>query len=143
MTKPASRTSATRPTPATPLASPPATLRLAAAAHLLQAVGMLVATGFSAAATISGKSYETSSGIALTVLAFIGVLALAAVAYGIAKARPWSRTPAVMCQFFVILAGVLLVDGHRYYWGVPTLILAAAALAALFAPPSLKALNRT
>jgi hypothetical protein len=152
MTKSASRTSAARPAakrapaakaaPAAQPAARPATLRLAAGAHLVEAVGMIVATGFSAAATASGKSYETSSGIALTTLAFIGALALAAVAVGIARAKPWSRTPAVMCQFFVVVAGILLLDGHRYYWGIPALILVAAALAGLFAPPSLKALNR-
>src|SRR5271154_4676307 len=137
MTKPASRTSAA-PAPA----PGPATLRLAAGVHLVEAVGMIVATGFSAAATASGKSYETSSGIALTTLAFIGALALAAVAVGIAGAKPWSRTPAVMCQFFVVIAGGLLLDGHRYYWGIPALLLVAAALAGLFAPASIKALNR-
>jgi hypothetical protein len=103
---------------------------------------MIVATGFSAAATIDGKSYETSSGIALTVLAFLGALALAAIAVGIANAKSWSRTPALMCQFFVIVGGVLLIDGHRYYWGIPALLLAAAALAGLFVPASYKALNR-
>jgi hypothetical protein len=166
MTKPASRTSAARPAakpasaktasakpraakpasapqPAATLAARPATLRLAAAAHLVEAIGMVVATGFSAAATASGKSYETSSGIALTTLAFIGALAFAAVAAGIARAKPWSRTPAVMCQFFVVIAGVLLLDGHRYYWGIPAFLLVAAALAGLFAPASIKALNRS
>jgi len=143
MTKPASRTSAARPAAKQPSAAKPATLRLAAAAHLAEAAGMIVATGFSAAATASGKSYETSSGIALTTLAFIGALALAAVAVGIAGAKPWSRTPAVMCQFFVVVAGIVLLDGHRYYWGIPALILVAAALAGIFAPPSIKALNRS
>jgi hypothetical protein len=104
---------------------------------------MIVATAFSAAATISGKSYETSSGVALTLLAFIAAIALAGIAAGIARVKPWSRTPAVMCQLLAIIVGILLLDGHRYAWGIPALILAAAGLVGLLAPPSIKALNRS
>jgi hypothetical protein len=109
----------------------------------VEAAEMIAATVFSAAATIGGKAYETSSGIALTILAFIAAISLAAIAVGIAKAQPWSRTPGVVCQLFVIIGGVMLLQGHRYVWGVPALILAAAGLAGLLAPPSIKALNRS
>jgi hypothetical protein len=121
----------------------PGLLRLAAAVHVVEAAEMIAATAFSAAATIGGKAYETSSGIALTILAFIAAVSLAVIAVGIAKAQPWSRMPAVICQLFVVIGGVMLLQGHRYVWGVPALILAAAGLAGLLAPPSIKALNRS
>jgi hypothetical protein len=120
----------------------PAPLRLAVAVQVVEAIGMLVATGFSAAATANGKSYHASSGVALTLMAFLAVLAIAVCAYGAAKARPWSRTPALMIQLFAVIGGVMLVQGHRLDWGIPALILAAAATAGLLAPASLKALNR-
>jgi hypothetical protein len=117
-------------------------LRLAAGAMAAEAVGMLVATGFSAAATIDGKSYHTANGIALTVFAFIGALAAAGLAYAITQAKPWSRTPALICQLLAVIGGIMLVEGHRLDWGVPTLILAAATTGGLLAPASLRALNR-
>lgn len=117
-------------------------IRLAAAIQATEAAGMCVATAFSAAATITGKSYQTGSGIALTVIAFGTAVALAALAVGIARAKPWSRTPALLTQLFAGGAGLYLMDGNRLDWGVPTLILAAAGLGALLAPASIRALNR-
>ena len=123
-------------------AAPPRELRLAAAVQAVEAVGLLVAAGLAAAATADGKSYERSSGIALTLIT-VGTAALfAAFAAGLAKARPWTRTPVVMFQLAIGIWGVFLVTGHRYEWGVPMLLLAAATLACLFTPASLRALNR-
>jgi len=128
--------------PAQPAAARPRALRLAAAAQALEAAGMCVAAAFSAVSTVDGQSYQKASGIALTLIA-IGVAALFAVfAAGLAKARPWTRTPVVMTQLFVIIAGFTLLNGHRPEWGVPALLLAACCLAALFTPASLRAINR-
>jgi hypothetical protein len=121
----------------------PRTLRIAAVVQLAEAVGMLVATGFSASATIGGKSYQTGSGIALTLIAFGTALAFAAIARGIARANLWSRTPALLTQLFAVGAGIYLMDGHRLEWGIPTLILAGAGFVTLVAPESFKALNRS
>jgi hypothetical protein len=65
---------------------------------------------------------------------------LAVVAAGLARARRWSRTPALLTQLFTGIVGFYLLQGHRYVWGVPALVLAAAGLAAVLAPPSLRAL---
>jgi ABC-type uncharacterized transport system permease subunit len=129
--------------PREPAAAPPRALRLAAAVLAAEAVGMCVAAGFSAVATADGQSYQRASGVALTLIA-IGTAAVFAVfARGVAKARPWTRTPVVMAQLFVGVAGIYLMDGRRFDWGVPTLLLAACCLAALFTPASLRALNRS
>ena len=120
----------------------PQMLRIAAVVQLVEAAGMIVATAFSAAATIGGKSYQTASGIALTLIAFGTALAFAAIARGIARANPWSRTPSVLTQLFAVGAGIYLMDGHRLEWGIPTLILAGAGFVTLLAPESIKALNR-
>ncbi len=120
----------------------PQSLRIAAVVQLVEAAGMIVATAFSAAATISGKSYETGSGIALTLIAFGTALAFAAIVRGIARANPWCRTPSLLTQLFAVGAGIYLMDGHRLEWAIPTLILAGAGLVTLLAPESIKALNR-
>ena len=102
---------------------------------------MLAVTGICAAATVSGAASRTGNGVGITVLAFCFALGLAALAFGLAKVRPWSRTPAVMCQFFIIIGAFALMDGHRY-WCIPAIILAAAGVVGILAPPSLNALNR-
>jgi hypothetical protein len=120
----------------------PVALRLAAAAQAGEAVGLAVAGVFAAMATAAGKSYQLGSGIALTVITFGTAAGLAAFVVGLDRARPWSRTPVVMVQLFVIIAGFTLLDGHRPAWGVPALLLAVACLAGVFTPASLRALNR-
>ena len=103
---------------------------------------MGVAAVFAAVSTADGQSYQQASGIALTLIAFSTAAALAALAVGLDRARPWSRTPVVMTQLFVAGAGVYLLIGHRWGWGVPALALAAGCLAGLFTPASVRALNR-
>ena len=120
----------------------PVSLRLAAAAQAAEAVGLAVAAVFAAVATAEGKSYQPSSGIALTVIAFGTAAGLAAFAVALDRARPWCRTPVVMTQVFVIIGGFTLLDGHRPQWGVPALLLAVGCLACMFTPASLRALNR-
>jgi hypothetical protein len=128
---------ATRPTGTSGVA-----LRLAAAAQAAEAVGLGVAAVFAAVSTADGQSYQQASGIALTLIAFGTAAALAAFAVGLDRARPWSRTPVVMTQLFAGGAGVYLLIGHRWGWGVPALALAAGCLAGLFTPASVRALNR-
>jgi hypothetical protein len=101
-----------------------------------------VAAAFAAGSTAAGRSYQLASGIALTLIVLGTAAVLAVVAVGLARARPWSRTPAALTQLFVVIAGVTLLDGHRPEWGVPALVLAVTCLAGLLTPASLRALNR-
>ena len=114
----------------------------AAGAQAAEAAGVLIASVLSAIDTADGKSYQLSSGIALTVIGFFTAGCLALVAVGIARARPWSRTPALLSQLFTIIAGIILVQGQRVEWGVPALLLAVAAAVLLLLPVSLQALAR-
>lgn len=120
----------------------PPTLRLAAAVQAVEAVGLCLAAALAAADIAAGQTYQRSSGVALVVLEFIVAAGLAVIASGLARSRPWSRTPAVMTQLLVGVIGIFLLQAGRYDWGAPALVLALAGLAGLFAPPSLKALNR-
>lgn len=130
------------PVPSNPRSARPAGLRLAAAAELIEAAGLCVAAVFAGVLTADGKSHQAAAGIGLTVLALGTAAGLAAIAVGLARARPWSRTPAGMTQLFAVIAGIVLLDGHRPEWGVPALVLAAACMAGLLTPASLRALNR-
>jgi hypothetical protein len=128
--------------PASATSSRPRALLLAAAVQATEAVGMCVAAAFAAISTADGQSYQRASGVALTLIAIGTAVVFAIFAAGLARAKPWTRTPVVMTQVFVGGAGIYLVNGHRLDWGVPTLLLAATCLAALFTPASLRALNR-
>ena len=116
------------------------TLRAAAAVQLAEAVLVLVATVLAGIDTAHGRSYHANSGIALTVIGAACALALAWVAAGVARGRPWSRTPALLTQLFVGIVGIYLLQGNRLDWGVISVALAVAGFAALLAPPSLRAL---
>ncbi len=114
----------------------------AAGAQAAEAAGVLIASVLSAMDTASGKSYQLSSGIALTVIGFVTAGCLALVAAGLARVRPWSRTPALLSQLFTLVAGVILLQGHRVEWGAPAVVLAVAAFVALLLPSSLQTLGR-
>ena len=101
-----------------------------------------MAAVFAAVATANGRSYQLGSGIALTLFALGTAAGLAAIAVGLARAKPWSRTPTVMTQLFVVIAGFTLLDGRRPEWGVPAVALAVICVAGLLTPASLRALNR-
>ena len=118
---------------------PPALL-LATAALGAEAAMLLVAAVISAVDTAVGRSYQRSSGIALTIIAFGAVIVVALIAVGVYRVRRWSRTPALLTQLFVGTTGVYLLEGHRLDWGVPALLVALAGFTGLLVPPSWRAL---
>jgi hypothetical protein len=135
----------TQPAPGEAVAEPrerPRALRVAAALVAVEAAGMCVAAGFSAVSTANGQSYQVASGVALTLIAVGVAVVFALFAAGLARARPWTRTPVVMAQLAIGVWGIYLLRDHRLDWGVPMLLVAAGCLAALFTPASLRALNR-
>ncbi len=112
-------------------------------AALVQAADALIVLAASVLAgvdTAAGHSYQAGSGIALTLIGLGTAAALAWVALGLYRARRWSRTPAALTQLFVGIVGIYLVQGHRYAWGISSLVLACAGLALLLVPASLRAL---
>jgi hypothetical protein len=120
----------------------PATLRAAAVVQAVESAVVLAAAVLAGVDTAAGRSYQQGSGIALTGIGVASAAVLALVAAGLARVRRWSRTPALLTQLFFGIVGIYLLQAHRLEWGVPLLVLAAAGLAALLAPPSLRALTR-
>jgi hypothetical protein len=120
----------------------PLTVRVAAAVQAAEAAVVCIASVLAGIDAAAGRSYQADSGIALTLIGLGTAVALGLVAVGLARARQWSRTPALLTQLFTGIVGIYLVQGHRYAWGVPTLALMAAGFVALLVPPSLRALTR-
>ena len=121
--------------------SPP-TLRVAAVVQAAESVLVLVATVLAGVDAATGRSYHVNSGVALTVIGVAAVCALALVAAGLARARRWSRTPALLTQLFAGIVGSYLLQGHRLDWGLALVALAVLGFAALLSPPSMRALTR-
>jgi hypothetical protein len=90
--------------------------------------------------TATGKSYHLSSGVALTLIGIATAAALAYIAFGLARVRSWSRTPALLTQLFTGIISIYLIDGHRYEWALPGLVLAVAGFVTILAPRSIRAL---
>jgi hypothetical protein len=120
----------------------PNLLWLAAAAQGLEAVGLLVVVALNLSDLASGQTYQKSNAIAVIGIELIVAIGVAAIAAGIVRVRPWSRTPAVMTQVLTVIIGVVLIQAHRFGWGLPALVFAVAGLAGLFAPTSFRALSR-
>jgi hypothetical protein len=120
----------------------PPTLRAAAVIQAAESVLVLVATVLVGVDAASGQAYHVNSGIALTVLGVAAVAALAFVAAGLARARRWSRTPALLTQLFAGIVGIYLLQGHRLDWGLALVVLAVLGFAALLSPPSMRALTK-
>ena len=117
-------------------------LRVAVAAQAAEAVGLCVAIAANVIDSASGDDWTSSNAIAFIVVEVVVAIGVAWIASGLARVRPWSRTPAVMTQVFTALIAIWLLEAHRYAWGLPALLLAIAGFAGLFAPTSLRALNR-
>ena len=118
----------------------PTSLLGAAGVQAADAVIVLAASVLAGIDAAAGQSYQKGSGIALTLIGLGTAAALAWVALGLYRARRWSRTPAALTQLFVGIVGIYLVQGHRYAWGIPSLVLACAGFALLLTPASLRAL---
>jgi len=118
----------------------PPSVVVAVVVQAVEAAGVLGASVLAGIDAGSGRSYHTNSGIALTVIGIVTAVALGLVATGLARARRWSRTPALLTQLFAGIVSVYLLQGHRYEWGGPGLALAAAGFVALLVPPSMRAL---
>jgi hypothetical protein len=118
----------------------PPSLLGAAGVQAADALIVLAASVLAGVDTVAGKSYQRGSGIALTLIGLATAAALAWIALGLSRGRRWSRTPAALTQLFVGIVGIYLVQGHRYAWGIPSLVLAAAGFALLLMPATLRAL---
>jgi hypothetical protein len=127
--------------PAEPTQGRPLTISAAVVIEALEAALVAVAAVLAGVDTGAGKSYQLSSGIAITVIGVATAVLLGLVAAGLRQPRRWTRTPALLTQLFTGIIGIYLLQGGRYNWGVPTIVLALAGFAVLLAPPSTKALT--
>jgi hypothetical protein len=119
----------------------PRTVQILAVIEAVEAAGVLLATILAGIDTASGKSYHLASGIAITLIGFATAVALGLVARGLLAGRRWTRTPTMLTQLFTGIVGIYLVQGGRYNWGIPALLLTITGFAMLLAPASVRLLT--
>jgi hypothetical protein len=119
----------------------PRSVRAAAVAQAVEAVGVLAASVLAGIATANGHSYERASGIAITLIGIATAVALGLVARALRDGRRWSRTPAFLTQLFTGIVAIYLIQSGRLDWGIPAIALAIAGLAALLTPASIEVLT--
>ena len=127
-----------------PVAGPrrrPLSVALAAVVQAVQSVLVLAAAVYAGVSAIQGKSYQNSSGIALTVIGIGTAAFLALVAAGLARVRRWTRTPALLTELFTGIIGIYLVQGGRVWMGAAAIALSVAGFTLLLVPPSLRTLT--
>jgi hypothetical protein len=117
-------------------------LLVAAAAQAAEAAALCVVIVLNVIDSASGDAWTTSNAIGFIAFEALIAAGVAWIASGIARVRPWSRTPALMTQVFTAMIAIWLLEAHRYAWGVPALLLAIAGFAGLLAPTSWRALAR-
>jgi hypothetical protein len=132
------------PAPAVPAAGTqprPLTISVAVVVEALEGLLVLVAAILAGIDTSRGKSYQLSSGIAITIIGVVVAVLLGLVAAGLRHSRRWTRTPALLTQLFTGIVGVYLLQGAKYAWGVPAILLAITGVVVLLAPPSTRVLT--
>jgi uncharacterized iron-regulated membrane protein len=120
----------------------PAGIRVATVVQGVEAAGITAGAIAAAVVTADGRNFQLGNEIGLTLIAFAAACGLAAFTVGLHRVQPWSRTPVFLTQLFVGGAGLFLLDGHRWGWGIAALLPALICLVALFTPATFRALNR-
>ncbi|MBP2703413.1 hypothetical protein JOL79_06320 [Microbispora sp. RL4-1S] len=118
----------------------PATLVVAGAVLAAEGLLALALGGYVAVETLTARASDLVSALAEAGLAVVAGAALLWVAWGLWQALRWSRGPAVVTQIFVVPVAITLIQGGQYGYGVPLVVAAVVALAALLAPASTRAL---
>ncbi|PRY02057.1 hypothetical protein [Allonocardiopsis opalescens] len=120
--------------------TPPLTLVAAAGLQAVEALALLGTAGYLAVEMLSGRSAGIGFSLPLLVLAVVAGAVLARVSWGLLRLNTWARTPVVLCQLLALPVGFTLVQGGQVAAGAVLLVVAVAALAMVFAPPTTSAL---
>lgn len=123
------------PAPSTPSAPSSALgLRVAAALVAGQAAGLAALGGYLVVNGLVGEPTSRADAEIAGALGLLGAVGLALVARGLLRRRRWARSPAVVAELVTLPAGWDLLQGGRWYLGVPLLAAAAGLLVLLFTP---------
>jgi hypothetical protein len=116
-------------------------LRACALLVALQAVGLAAIAVFYLVEIFVATADDRVRAVVTALLAAAAAAGLALVAHGLWRRRRWARAPALVTNLLVLPVAVGLLQGGRWYVGVPLLVWAVAVLGLLFAPATNAALE--
>ena len=107
----------------------------------LEAAGLLAAAAFYLVELLVADAGDAVRALVTVALALAAGTGLALVARGLRRRRRWSRAPALVTNLILLPVAYGLVQGGRWYVGLPLLALGVAVLVLLFAPATAAALD--
>ena len=110
------------------------TLRACAVLVALQALGLAAVAVFYLVELVVATADDATRAVVSAVLALAAAVGLGLVARGLLQRRGWARSPALVTNLLVLPVAVGLLQGGRWYVGLPLLLWAVAVLVLLFAP---------
>lgn len=119
----------------------PRTLLAAAVVVAAEAVLLLAAGAYLVAGSLNGEPADRGGGLAAGALGVLVGGGLGWVARGLVRSRRWSRSPALLWQLLSLPVAWGMVQSRLLIVGVPLLLGALLALAALIAPATGRALR--
>jgi O-antigen/teichoic acid export membrane protein len=117
------------------------TLRACAVLVALQALGLGAVAIFYLVEIFVATTDDRVRAAVTTALAVAACAGLSLVARGLLRRRRWARAPALVTNLLVLPVAVGLLQGGRWYVGLPLLVWAVAVLGLLFAPATDAALD--
>jgi hypothetical protein len=123
------------PAPPPPTHRPRGPLAAVAALVGLQAVGLVVLAVFYLVETAVARPASTVASLLTAALALAAGVGLALAARGLARARRWARSPALVTQLLVAPVALGLLQAGRWAVGAPLLAGAVVVAALLLSPP--------
>ncbi len=118
----------------------PRAVRLAGLVAAVEGVGVLVAGGIFAVATVLEPPDSYGRAIFAVVIVVAAGSLLLLIGRGIARVEGWARAPVIVAQILLIPVGyTVAVTAERPLFGIPILALCAAEFALLLTPEARRA----
>ncbi|HEY2673303.1 MAG TPA: hypothetical protein VGJ07_23435 [Rugosimonospora sp.] len=116
-------------------------LRAAIWLLLVEAVGVLVATGFLGYDAATQSTVGASSTVASVAFPLGLAVVLALLGWQLRRRQAWARGPAIVLEMLMVPVGYYMVAGGAVWIGVPVMIIGVVGAGLLLAPSSREALG--
>lgn len=118
-----------------------ASLRAAIWLLFVEAVGVLVTTGFLGYAAATQPTVSAPSAIVSVVFPLGLAVVLALLAWQLRRRHAWARGPSIVLELLMVPVGYYMIAGGAAWIGIPVMIVGLAGAGLLLAPSSREALG--
>jgi hypothetical protein len=107
----------------------------------LQGLGLVAIALFYLLESLAGRPEDLGRALVSALLALLGGVGLLLVGRGLFRCGRWARSPALVSDLIAVPVAIGLLQGGRWYVGLPLLLWAAAVIGLLFSRPVSAALE--